>query len=102
MEEELRQAFESRAWYPLAGIIITILLGVWKKLQPALFWRIPQRWQWVPALSVASLGAFVVAYQTGETWLVAVIQGLSAGLAAIGAHHTTKRVTGNSPEKADQ
>jgi len=95
---ELQAAWESRAWYPLAGIIVTFILAAWKKLSPLMFAKIPPRYQWIPAVAVATLGAFLAAYQTGDAWFVAVFNGISAGLAAIGAHHTAKRIAGQVSE----
>lgn len=83
-------------WYPLAGIIITGIFAGLTKIKPALFAMLATRWQWVPAITLASLGAFAVAFETGEPAGAALVKGLIAGLTAIGGHHTLKRVTGQA------
>ena len=99
MEQELIAALEARAWYPLAGILVTLALAAWKRLGPDnLVGWLPRRWQWLPPVLVPALGAFAESFGSGETWLTAVVvtlyAGASAGLVAIGAHHTSKRVAG--------
>jgi hypothetical protein len=96
MEQELANAIQSGAWYPILGVSITLLVAIAKRLQPVWFGLIPTRWQWIPAIVIAALGSFTVAYENGETWLVAVIGAITAGLTAIGAHHTVKRVAGKN------
>lgn len=98
MEQQLITAIESRAWYSLAGLLVTLLLRLWSALAPRLSERIPRRWQWVPAVAVSSLAAFVDQQVAGAHWLVAlgmaVYAAVSAGGVAIGAYHTVKRVAG--------
>lgn len=97
--EAIQQAIETRAWYPLAGIVITMVLAAWKRFGPSyLVGLIQRRWQWVPPVVVSALGAFVEAQTSGVSWVtasaLAVYAGLSAGGVSIGFHHAAKRVTG--------
>lgn len=89
-------AIESRAWYPLAALLVTIALRLLRQVSPEQWSRLPQRWQWAPAVLVSLLAAFVDAAASGATWQVAlgmVAYSALAALTAIGAHHTVKRLT---------
>jgi len=89
--------YDSRAWYPLVGAVVTLLLAGWKRFGPdRLVGILPSRWQWVPAVTIPALGAFADAQSSGESWSAAVgmmaYAAVSAGMAAVGIHHTLKRV----------
>jgi len=92
-------AIQARAWYPLAAALLTVLIGLWRKLQPNVWSRIPTRWQWLPAVLVAGGGGFIDAASHGATWVFAVVTAvyamLSGGVTAIGLAHTAKRVSGS-------
>ena len=94
--ESIRAAIDSGAWYTAAGLIITLLVTVWKKVQPAAFELISTKYQWIPAVVLASLAAFATSFAAGEPWYMAVVGLFNAALTAIGAHHTVKRM---SPQK---
>lgn len=94
--EAIRTAIDSGAWYTAAGLVITLLVTVWKRIQPAAFDLIPTRYQWIPAAALASLAAFATSFAAGDPWYMAVIGLLNAALTSIGAHHTVKRM---SPQK---
>ena len=90
-------AIETRAWYPLAALLVTVVLRLLRQVQPEQWARLPQRWQWAPAVALSLLAAFVDAAASGATWQVAlgmVAYSALAALTAIGAHHTSKRVGG--------
>ncbi len=102
MEQEaiapLIQAVRDHAWYAVFGYAITLLIAVWRVWKPVLWERIPYRLQWLPALVLTGLTAFLTAWQTGlepvhavavAAWAVAV-----GGPAAIGGAHTGKRLLG--------
>lgn len=95
-------AVEARAWYPAIAGAITLLLVLLRRISPETWDRLPRRWQWVPAVVLAALAAFVDAASSGVTWKVALAltfySVLSAGMAAIGLHHSTKRVTGSGSD----
>jgi hypothetical protein len=97
---ELISAIESRAWYPVAGIAITLLLTLARRISPEAWTRVPRQWQWVPPVLLAALGGFAEGYSTGAAWSVAlalaVYAGMSAGTGAIGAYHALRRVGGQS------
>lgn len=98
--QAIQQAIETRAWYPLAGIVVALVLRVWTRLGPTLLvGRIPRRWQWVPPVVVPALAAFVESQSSGLSLVAAVAMsvyaGVSAGGAAIGLHHAAKRIGGN-------
>ena len=75
MEETLTQliaAIQSRAWYPALALGVTLLIAVWRVVQPAVWDKIPSKYKPVPALILTALTAFVTAFQSGEHWTVAV------------------------------
>ena len=93
------QSIQAHAWYPAAAGVITLLLALFRRIAPATWDRLPRRWQWVPAVVLATLGAFVDGYAQGVPWRVALAlaayAALTAGMAAIGLAHAGKRVTGS-------
>lgn len=96
------QSIQAHAWYPAAAGVITLLLALFRRIAPATWERLPRRWQWVPAVVLATLGAFVDGYAQGVPWRVALAlaayAALTAGAAAIGLVHVTKRVTGSGSD----
>ena len=96
------QSIQAHAWYPAAAGVITLLLALFRRVAPATWDRLPRRWQWVPAVLVATLGAFVDGYAQGAPWGVALAlagyAAVTAGLAAVGLVHVTKRVTGSGTD----
>lgn len=102
MENEILsivQAAQARAWYPLAGVLVTLQLRVWARLSPTLSERVPRRWQWVPPVAVSALAAFVEQQASGAVWYVALAMAayaaVGSGGVAIGAHHAAKRIGGS-------
>lgn len=100
------QALQAHAWYPAAAGIVTLLLALFRRVAPGTWERLPRRWQWVPAVTLAALGAFVDAFSTGVSWRVALVLtaygAVTAGLAAVGLLHTAKRITDRpTPPPAD-
>jgi hypothetical protein len=95
---DLVTSIEARAWYPVAGIVITLLLTLARRISPEVWARVPRRWQWAPPVALAVLAGFGEGYSSGASWGVAlalgVYAGLSAGTGAIGAHHAIRRVGG--------
>lgn len=93
------RAAQDRAWYPLAGVLVTLLLRLWARMSPGLAERIPRRCQWVPPVATAGLAAFVEQQATGARWYVALAlaayAAFGAGGVAIGAHHAAKRIGGS-------
>ena len=96
------QSIQAHAWYPAAAGVITLLLALFRRVAPTTWDRLPRRWQWVPAVALATLGAFVDGYAQGVSWRVALAlaayAALTAGAAAIGLVHVTKRVTGSGAD----
>ena len=92
----LVEALQSRAWYPVAGIGVALLLKVLTLRSDWLFARLPQGVQWLPAAVLMVGGAFVDAFQAGANWQVAIGLALYAALSgtpmAVGTHHIGKRV----------
>ncbi len=92
------QALQAHAWYPAAAGIVTLLLALFRRVAPETWARLPRRWQWVPAVVLAALGAFVDAYASGVSWRIALVLtaygAVTAGLGAIGLLHAAKRVAG--------
>jgi len=92
----ITQSIQAHAWYPAAAGVITLLLALFRRVAPATWDRLPRRWQWVPAVVLAMLGAFVDGYAQGVSWRVALAlagyAALTAGMAAIGLVHAGKRV----------
>lgn len=90
------QSIQAHAWYPAAAGVITLLLALFRRVAPATWDRLPRRWQWVPAVVLATLGAFVDGYAQGAPWGVALaLAGYAAattGMAAIGLAHAGKRI----------
>lgn len=96
------QSIQAHAWYPAAAGVITLLLALFRRVAPATWDRLPRRWQWVPAVVLATLGAFADGYAQGVPWSVALAlaayAALTAGAAAIGLVHVTKRVTSSGSD----
>jgi hypothetical protein len=95
------QALQAHAWYPAAAGIVTLLLALFRRVAPETWARLPRRWQWVPAVLLAALGAFVDAYASGVSWRIALVLtgygAVTAGLGAIGLLHTAKRMADKPP-----
>lgn len=93
-------ALEHKAWYPLAAALLTLLINLWKRLQPLVWDQIPTRWQWVPAVLVSGAGGFVHATLTDASLTTALAVAfyamVSGGITAIGVAHTYKRISGNA------
>jgi hypothetical protein len=91
-------ALSARAWYPLAAALVTCVIQVLKLVTPTTWERLPRRWQWVPAVLLATLGAFAEAASAGEHWgtavALAVYGGITIGLASLGILHAGKRLGG--------
>jgi hypothetical protein len=94
VENQLADAIESGAWYPILGIVITGLVSLFKRFHPVVFALLPTRLQWIPAVVLAACGSFALSFETGDRWLVAVIGAFTAAATAIGTHHTAKRAAG--------
>ena len=69
---QLIQAIQTHAWYSVAALALTLAILVWKQVQPQVWAKIPEKWQWVPAVVLAAVTAFVAAWQTGATVVQAV------------------------------
>lgn len=89
------EALQSRAWYPVAGIGVALVLKVLTIRTDWLFSVLPQKLQWLPAAVLMVGGAFVDAYQSGASWPVALGMAAYAAIAgtpmAVGTHHLGKR-----------
>ena len=87
-------AIKARAWYPFASIVLTFLIAAWKRVQPQVWDRIPDRYQWLVSALVAAAVAFVdaAAHSLGvEAALALAFYSLFAVAAsAIGLHHAQK------------
>lgn len=70
--DDLVKALQARAWYPFAGILLFLLLDLWKRVAPVWGPRIPDGWRWLPPVLVAAIGAFVDAYVAGWSWKLAL------------------------------
>lgn len=99
--ETLIALIESHAWYPLAAALITLTLRLWTHLPASIVERLPvlpREWQWVPPVVIALAGGFTEAAATGvplwQALVLAAYAGVSGGMAAIGIHHTAKRIEG--------
>jgi hypothetical protein len=92
------QALQARAWYPFAAAALTVLVALWRRFQPLVWEKIPQRWQWVPVVFVAASGGFVHAEIAGSSLTVALTSAVyalfSGAMTSIGIAHTYKRVAG--------
>lgn len=76
---DLITAIESRAWYPVAAIVLWYVLQLWKQtLGGKLIPRIPEGYRWIPPLALGAASGFVDGYLNGAT-----LQG-SLGLAVYG------------------
>lgn len=97
----IEKAVSERAWYPLAACVLTLVITLWRKAQPLVWERIPDRWQWVPATVLAGAGAFVDAEVSGKALVTALcltFYSLFAGaMTAIGIAHTAKRIGAKPP-----
>lgn len=98
----LVNAIQERAWYSVVALAIVLLIAVWKRVGPSVWDRIPRRWQWAPAVVLAGAAAFVGAWQTGAGWQeaasVAIYVAITGGGAAVGIHHSGKRLAGGEEE----
>lgn len=92
----VEKAFSERAWYPLAAALLTLVISLWRLWQPAVWDRIPEKWQWLPAVLVSTSGAFVDAETHGKTLLMALAMSgyalFSCAMTSIGILHTAKRM----------
>ena len=97
---QIIQAIQTHAWYSVAALALTLAILVWKQVQPQVWAKIPEKWQWVPAVVLAAVTAFVAAWQTGATVVqavaVALFTALTGGTSAIGLHHTGKQLFGKA------
>lgn len=71
--DDLVRAIQARAWYPLIGILLFLLLDLWKRVAPVWGPRIPDGWRWLPPVLLAAVGAFVDAFVAGLSWKLALI-----------------------------
>lgn len=96
------KALESRAWYPFAAALLTLVIALWRNVQPAVWDLIPRRWQWVPVTLLGAAAGFVDAEVHGASLMMALVMALyasvSGGMTAIGFVHTYKRVKGPDPD----
>lgn len=94
MPQDIIQAIETRAWYPLAAMLITAAIALWRRVAPQIFERIPARWQWLPAVLLNAGAAFVEASQSGLAWSVALVMAVYAamvgGTVSVGTHRIAK------------
>lgn len=77
----------------LAAVIIFLLLTIWKKIKPDLWYRIPKQWQWVLPVLVGFLSGFAGALAGGTGWSASAFKGLVGvldGFLAMGMHHGLK------------
>jgi hypothetical protein len=99
----LLDAINEHAWLAVVGYGITIVLAIARKLGPSLWAKLPRRAQWVPAVALAAMAGAVEPLISGGTWqqavAVAVYAGAVAGCVAVGALHTAKRLTGQTPKE---
>lgn len=70
--DDLVKALQARAWYPFVGILLFLLLDIWKRVAPEWGPRIPDGWRWLPPVLVGAAGGFVDAHASGLHWGVAV------------------------------
>lgn len=102
---EFTKALQERAWYPLFAYAFTALIALWRKARPGWFEvvngeepLINPRFQWIPALLVVGMSAFVEAFASGLSWMVACGLGLFAlvtsGPAVIGGWRIVKETKG--------
>jgi hypothetical protein len=93
---QLVEALQVRAWYPVAGIGVAVLLKILTLRSDWLFARLPRPLQWLPAAALMVGGAFVDAFQSGASWQVAIGLAVYAALSgtpmAVGSHHIGKRL----------
>lgn len=96
----IEAAINARAWYPLAAAILAFCIGLYRKLQPVVWDRIPTKWQWLPVALLSSATGFVDVEMHGQTLLHAVLGAVNGflliGLPAIGMAHTFKRVVAST------
>jgi hypothetical protein len=100
--ELIKNAIDNHAWYPLIGILVTLVIAGWKRLGPSyLTGYVSRKYQWLPPVVVAALTGFADAQRSGELWWVALVlagyAAYTAGLSSIGLHHAAKRVAGQQP-----
>lgn len=97
--EEIAQAIQVRDWYGLI-VLICVLITWILKTAPGVWEHIPRRYQWAPPVVIGILTGVIDAAHSGAGFTLAIVQGVCAGLqiglAAVGVHHTIKRV-GNAP-----
>lgn len=93
---KLIEAAQERAWYPLIAIVCSMVIAIWRKVQPLAFERIPPQLQWIPAVVLAALASFVESQASGVGWQVAIglafWAAFAAGIPAIGLHRVVKEV----------
>lgn len=95
--QPILEAIETRAgWYPILGAVVTVVVMALKRVSPDLWAKLPQKWQWTPAVLIALCGGFADSYAADSVWWVALLMAVyaaaTAGMAAVGIHHTAKRV----------
>jgi hypothetical protein len=93
----LQLTYEQAGWIGAAGAALTFLLRLYR--MDTVQGLLPQKAKWdslpkwgkflLPFL-LSMGGASLAALGGGATWLAALIGGLTAGLASVGAHHGTK------------
>lgn len=100
---ELLNAIEARAWYPAIGLGITIVIALWRVIQPKVWDKIPAKYKPVPALILSALTAFVTAFFSGQPWKVAlgiaIYTLLSTGPTALGTADMYLRLFNKEVEK---
>ena len=75
---QIIQAIQAKAWYPAIGLIATLVVALWRVVQPTVWDKIPSQYKVIPALALTVLSSFVAAFASGETWQVAIFLALYA------------------------
>lgn len=93
MLQQILDAIQARAWYPLAALILMLVLQLIRKGPSqfqALWAKIPSGWRFVGPMFTGAATAFVAAFSSGASLkqaLIAAVSGvIGIGLPASGLH----------------
>ena len=81
--ESARFGITSGQWGVVVGALIMIVVAVFRRLAPAIF--SPARLPWIAVALGALTGVGVSLVDTPESWISAILAGVTYGLAAAGA-----------------
>jgi len=88
--DSMRDAYESKNWMLLAGLILTGIVALTRKLGLlSMLDAANSKWA---AVGIAMLGAVGGGLMLGMAWPVITVTGLSAGLIAIGGWETVGKM----------